>query len=154
MLLCTIFCFVMRSKFIKTNYLRLLYFWILNNEFINCGYTNSKDPKRNIVFEQAKTTITTTTKTTTTTSKQTPYATEVIPKEQITDLPAKVDSNQTMGRNITNNSSTIESNIITTELPLQLNTTTTTNKYSKIPMQECKLIIQILGKYIVIFLYR
>ena len=119
--------------------MNLLYFWILIDEFINCGYTNLKDANRNVVFEPASTTSKTTTtktktKTTTTRSKQTSYATEAIPKEQST---AKVESNQTMGSNITNNSTMNESNIITTELPLQLSTT---NQYTNIPMKECKLI--------------
>ena len=130
----------MKSKFSIQTRLVCFYFWILINEFINCGYTNLKDPKRNIVFEEALTKTTPTpTKTTatTTTSKQTPYTTKVIPKEQTTDLPAKVESNQTMGSNTSKNSSINESSIITTELPLQLNST---NQYSNIPMEECKLI--------------
>ena len=113
----------------------LLYCWILIDEFINCGYTNLKDPKQNVVFQLASTTTkTTTTTTTTTTWLFVPHTTQVIPKEHAT---ANVESNQTMGSNIGNNSTMNESNIITTELPLQLSTT---NQYSNIPMKECKLI--------------
>ena len=122
------------------NYFRLLYFCILMDEFINCGYTNLKDPKQNVVFKQVTKTSTTTKTAIKTTTKKlkkattttTTTTTEVIPKEYTT---AKVESNQTMDSNIRNNSTMNESNIITTELPLQLSTT---NQHSNIPVKECK----------------